>query len=149
MNIRGCGVLGVLLALTGCATTPMAPTVRVMPAPNQPFQAFQADDVACRQYASGSVSGMTDQVNNRAAGSAVLGTVLGAAVGAALRGPGPHDDGLVAAGAVTGAAIGAGSGSSQPGASQYSIQQVYNNAYEQCMYSRGNQVPGMAAPGHG
>lgn len=141
MNTRAWGVCGVLLALTGCATTPMAPTVRVMPAPNQPFQAFQADDAACREYATGSVRGMTDQANNKAAGSAVLGTVLGAAVGAALQGPGPHDGGLV----VAGAAIGASSGSSAPGTTQYSIQQAYDNAYAQCMYSRGNQVPGVSA----
>ena len=29
---------------------------------------------------------------------------------------------------------------------QYTAQQVYDNAYTQCMYSRGNQVPGYYAP---
>ncbi|MCD7097818.1 hypothetical protein [Stenotrophomonas sp. MMGLT7] len=148
MNIRAWGACGIVLALAGCATTPMVPSVRVMPAPNQPFQAFQADDATCRQYAAGSVRGMTDQANNRAVGSAALGTVLGAAVGAALGGgPGPHHDGgLVAVGAVTGGAIGASNGSAGPGNSQYGIQQAYDNAYAQCMYSRGNQVPGVAMP---
>lgn len=145
MNIRVWAAGGMLLALAGCATVPMAPTIRVMPAPNQPFQAFQADDADCRQYATNAVRGMTDQTNNKAVGSAALGTVLGAAVGAALGGGGPgpyhhHDDGLVVAGAVTGGAIGASAGSQ--GSSQYGIQQAYDNAYAQCMYARGNQVPG-------
>lgn len=148
MNTRVWGVCGVLLALTGCATTPMAPTVQVMPASNQPFQAFQADDAACRQYAANSVKGMTDQANNKAVGAAALGTVLGAAVGAALDGPGPHDGGIVAAGAVTGAAIGASNGGSSSGTTQYSIQRAYDNAYAQCMYAKGNQVPGAAVPAH-
>ncbi len=142
MNMRTWGVCGVLVALAGCATVPMGPTIRVMPAPNQPFQAFQADDAACRQYAANSVRGMTDQANNKAVGAAAVGTVLGAAVGAALGGPGPHDGGLVAAGAVTGGAIGAGNS----GNASYSIQQAYDNAYAQCMYARGDQVPGAAAP---
>ena len=143
MKIRLCVAGGMLIALTSCATTPMAPTVRVMPAPNQPFQVFQADDTACRQYAANSVKGMTDQANNKAVGSAAIGTVLGAAVGAALGGPGPQNGGLVAAGAVTGGAIGASNGSG--GSTQYTIQQAYNNAYSQCMYARGNQVPGASA----
>lgn len=136
------------LALAGCASTPMAPMVRVMPAPDQPFQVFQADDAACRQYATDAVRGMADQSNNRAAGAAVLGTVLGAAVGAAMQGPGPHDDGLVAAGAVTGAAIGAGNGSAA-GPGQSAIQRAYDNAYAQCMYARGNLVPGTVSTGSG
>jgi hypothetical protein len=142
MNMRKWGVCGALVMLAGCASVPMGPTVRVMPAPNQPFQAFQADDAACRQYASNSVRGMTDQANNKAVGAAAVGTVLGAAVGAALGGPGPHDGGLVAAGAVAGGAIGA----SNSGNASYSIQQAYDNAYTQCMYAKGNQVPGVAAP---
>lgn len=150
MNIKVWGACGALLALTGCATTPMAPTVRVMPAANQPFQAFQADDEACRQYAAKSVKGMTDQANNKTVGAAAVGTVVGALIGAALDHPGPgpgpgfhHDSGLVAVGAVTGGAIGASAGASSSGTGQYSIQQAYDNAYSQCMYARGNQVPGV------
>ena len=35
---------------------------------------------------------------------------------------------------------------SSDGDSSYYLQYRYNIAYEQCMYSRGNQVPGFAAP---
>jgi uncharacterized protein YcfJ len=146
MNMRMGLACGALLALAGCATTPMAPTIRVMPAPNQPFQAFQADDAACRQYAAGAVKGMADASNNKAVGGAVVGSLVGAVVGAALGGPGPHhDNGLVAAGAVAGGAIGASNGSNAAGTSQYGIQQAYDSAYAQCMYARGNQVPGTPA----
>ncbi|MGA9869354.1 MAG: hypothetical protein WBQ75_23210, partial [Acetobacteraceae bacterium] len=54
----------------------------------------------------------------------------------------------VAGNAGAGAAIGAGTGlvggtavgANQGAASQYSLQQQYNIAYTQCMYSRGNSV---------
>jgi hypothetical protein len=37
-------------------------------------------------------------------------------------------------------------GASQAQATGQSIQQRYDIAYSQCMYSRGNQVPGYVAP---
>jgi hypothetical protein len=129
-----------LLLLDACVQKPMGPTVQVMPAPNKPFPVFQQDDASCRQFADQSVAGQAEQANNQAIGTAVIGTALGAGLGAAIGGG-------------RGAAIGAGAGalggtavaSGPANAAQYTIQQRYDMAYAQCMYSRGNQIPGYAA----
>ncbi len=129
--------LSAVVLLGGCATQPMGPMVQVMPGPGKPFDVFQQDAAVCKQFADQQTAGQAQQVNNQAVGGAVLGTVLGAGLGAAVgggRGAG--------VGAATGAIVGtaAGAGNSQYG--QLSIQQQYDNAYAQCMYAHGNQVPG-------
>ena len=43
-------LLGVLL--TGCATVPSGPSVMALPGSGRSFEAFQTDDVACRQWAA-------------------------------------------------------------------------------------------------
>lgn len=128
-----------LLLLEGCVTQPMGPRVAVMPAPNKPFAVFQEDQAVCKQFADQQTAGGADAANNRAVGSAVLGTVLGAGLGAAIGG------GRGAAiGAGSGAIVGTAAGSGPAAGAQYSLQQRYDIAYEQCMYSRGNQVPGFS-----
>lgn len=47
----GAAAISALVLLAACAAPPMGPTVGVMPAPNKPFEAFQADQAACQQYA--------------------------------------------------------------------------------------------------
>lgn len=131
--------LATLLVVAGCAQPPPGPTVGVMPPPNKPFDAFQQDQAMCRQFADLQTAGQAEAANNQAVGGAILGTVLGAGLGAAIGG------GRGAAiGAASGAALGTGVGASNSQAQQYSIQQRYDMAYSQCMYSRGNQVPGYA-----
>ena len=133
------GLAGVAL-LSACASQPMGPTVTVMPAANKPFEVFQSDDATCRGWANQAVQGQAEAANNRAVGTAVVGTILGAGLGAAIGGG-------------RGAAIGAGSGALAGTAigangsqwSQLGIQQQYNAAYEQCMYAHGDQVPGYVA----
>ncbi|HXP30101.1 MAG TPA: YMGG-like glycine zipper-containing protein [Stellaceae bacterium] len=128
-------------ALASCASTPMGPSVNVMPAPNKPFQAFQEDQAVCRQYAEQQVAGQAEAANNQAVGTAVIGTVLGAGLGAAIGG------GQGAAiGAASGAGLGTAYGASGSSYANMTIQQRYDAAYSQCMYSRGNQVPGYYAP---
>jgi outer membrane lipoprotein SlyB len=82
--------------------------------------------------------------NNRALGTAAIGTALGLAVGAAT------GDGRASTfGAVSGAAIGGTIGADQSERAGFSLQRRYDIAYAQCMYSKGNQVPGFqrsAAP---
>jgi uncharacterized protein YcfJ len=125
------------LAVCACATPPLGPTVQVMPAPGKPFSVFQDDDAICRNFANSQVAGAPEQANVNLVGSAVVGTLLGAALGAAIgRGPG------AAIGAASGTIIGTGIGANGSAWSQMSIQQRYNIAYVQCMYTRGNQVPG-------
>ncbi|MDR3435392.1 YMGG-like glycine zipper-containing protein [Telmatospirillum sp.] len=127
-----------LLFLGGCASTPKGPSIEVMPAPNKPFQVFDDDDRTCRYYADRQISGQAEDVNQRAVGGAVLGTVLGAGLGAAI--DGGRGAGV---GAAAGALLGTGVGASSSQQAQYPLQRRYDIAYSQCMYAKGNQVPGM------
>jgi len=132
-------VLSSALLLSACATQPMGPTVQVMPAPNKPFQMFQQEQVECKGYAQSQVQGQADSANNKAVGSALLGAALGAGLGAAVgggRGAG--------VGAAAGGLVGTGVGADGTNNAQLSIQVQYDNAYSTCMYSKGNQIPGMA-----
>jgi uncharacterized protein YcfJ len=133
--------LTTLALLAGCATPPLGPRIAVMPAPNKPFAVFQEDDAVCRNFAQQSSAGVADQGNSSQVGTAIIGTVLGAGLGAAIGG------GRGAAiGAGAGALGGTAVGSNQAARGQYSAQQLYDNAYAQCMYSHGNQVPGYVQP---
>jgi hypothetical protein len=131
------GLATPLLLLSACATTPLGPTVAVMPAPGKPFDQFQNDQYVCKDFATGQVQGGAQQANNQQVGTAIVGTLLGAGLGAAVGGGRGAAIGA-GAGAVTGTAIGAGPSQY----AQYSLQQRYDLAYSQCMYSKGNQVPG-------
>ncbi len=136
-------------ALGGCATLPTGPTVMVLPAPGKPFEQFQAEDATCRQWAAQQLGGPpgAPATQNTAVG-AVVGTALGAGLGAALGAAGGH--------AGTGAAIGAGAGllgGTAVGANAdqtagWNAQRRYDTAYQQCMYAKGNQIPG-AVRGNG
>ena len=129
-------VVGVL-GLAGCATLPDGPSYAALPGSRASFDQFQVDDATCRQFSTQAIGGTPQQnANNAAVGSAVVGTALGAAIGGLLGG---HDGAAVGAGMglFTGAAVGAGNSQ----AAGYSSQQRYDNAYYQCMYSRGHRVP--------
>jgi hypothetical protein len=132
-----------LLLLSACASEPLGPTVAVMPAPGKPFDVFQGDQALCKQYAAGEVQGGAQQANNRQVGTAVVGTLLGAGLGAAIGGGRGAAIGA-GAGALGGTAVGAGPSAQ----AQYSLQQRYDLSYSQCMYSRGNQVPGFQPAGY-
>jgi outer membrane lipoprotein SlyB len=132
--------------VSACAIVPTGPSVMVLPGSGKPFDQFQVDDMVCRQYAQqqiGVAPGQAAAESN--INSAALGTVLGAAAGAVIGAATGHPG--------TGAAVGAGGGlltgtavGSQAGAvSAETLQERYNIAYEQCMYAKGNQVPGVAA----
>jgi outer membrane lipoprotein SlyB len=130
-----------IVLLAGCASAPQGPTVPVMPAPNKPFQVFQEDQSVCQSYAQQVIGPAQQQLQNQQVGSAVIGTVLGAGLGAAVGGG--HGAAIGAgAGAVAGTAYGANSA----GYESMNMQQRYDMAYSQCMYSRGNQVPGFQPP---
>ena len=139
---RGFVSAGILAMLVGCAQTPMGPTVQVMPGPGRSFDQFQTDQLVCKNYAQQQVQGQAENANQRAVGGAVIGTVLGAAAGAVIGGA----VGNAGAGAAIGAASGAGAGTlygtDASNRAQWSIQQQYDNAFAQCMYAKGDQVPG-------
>ena len=133
--------LAVLLLLGGCVTQPTGPSVAVMPSPHKPFEVFREDQAICKEYASQQVAGQSQMGNNQQVLTGVAGTVLGAGLGAAIGGGRGAAIGA-GAGALGGTAVGA----SQAERTTMSVQQRYNIAYEQCMYSRGNQVPGYVQP---
>ena len=136
--------------LGGCAKAPLAPMVQVMPAPGKPMDLFQHEIVDCKKFAFDGIGGQAavDQVNNQAALSTLVGTGIGAAGGALLSGGGRHVGSSAAVGAGAGLGVGAGVGAVATEQGNMSMQQMYDNFYSQCMYSKGNQVPGMqqAAP---
>lgn len=126
-----------LVLLAGCASTPRGPSIQVMPAPNKPFSIFQEDVAVCKDYASQQIAGQSDTANERALGGTLVGAALGAGLGAAV--DGGRGAGV---GAAAGGLLGTGIGASSSEHSQHGIQQQYDTAYAQCMYAKGNQVPG-------
>jgi uncharacterized protein YcfJ len=135
------GAVAALALLSGCASQPMGPRVAVMPGPNKPFSVFQEDDAVCRNFAQSRSAGVAESSNNSQIGTAVLGTVLGAGLGAAIGGG--QGAGIGAASGALGGTL-VGSGQAQRGT--LTAQQLYDNAYSQCMYAKGNQVPGFVQP---
>jgi len=142
--VNGVSSLAALAVLAGCAMQPVGPTISVFPAPYKPFQVFLDDQDECQDYAASRVAGGAEAANNRALGAAAVGTVLGLAVGAAT------GDGRAATfGAASGAAVGATVGAGQSDQANFGLQRRYDIAFAQCMYAKGNQVPGfqrLAAP---
>jgi len=142
--------LVVLLALGGCATLPSGPSVNVLPGPGKSFEAFRGEDASCRQWAEQRIGTPPQEVQNQnAATGAVAGTAIGAGVGAALGSASGHAGAGALIGAASGLLIGTAAGSDSGRVYGREAQRRYDNAYVQCMYSYGNQVPGrrvVAAP---
>lgn len=128
-----------LLILGGCVSVPNGPKAMAMPGAGKTFEQFQADDTICRQYALDQNGGVTPNQagSNSFVGSAVVGTLIGAVLGAAAGGRG-HDAG---AGAATGLVVGSVIGANASNQSSAATQSRYDNAYKQCMYAKGEQVP--------
>jgi hypothetical protein len=91
-------------------------------------------------FAEQQIAFARDQINAQIAGGVLAGIALGAGQAAAFGG----DAGAVLASAAsTGAAVGA-AGVPNAQLATAALQQQYDGAYGQCMYARGNQVPGYA-----
>lgn len=145
MRTRGWILLPAVAALLvgGCATIPTGPSVMVLPAPGKSLEQFQGEDLVCRQWAAQSVgSGATPEVQN-AATSAAVGTAVGAAAGAVIGSVSGRVGSGAAVGAATGLAGGTLLGLSSLQAHWWEVQRRYDIAYQQCMYTQGNQVPGV------
>jgi hypothetical protein len=137
-------MLETVLILSACASMPTGPSVMVLPSTGKSFEVFQSEDLACRNWAA-LQTGATPAgvVNQNLTGGAAIGALMGAGLGAAI--------GAASGNAGVGAAIGAGSGliggaamASGPAyAAGWDVQQRYDNAYQQCMYAKGNQIPGI------
>ena len=138
-------IAGVALVLGGCAAAPTAPSVMVLPGSHKTADQFQADANACQQQAQALLANDAQAVNNQAATSVVVGTVIGAAAGALL-GQGSYNPSAAAGwGAGTGMLIGSTVAGGNSQFASHSLQQRFDIAYMQCMYLRGNQVPGQVS----
>jgi hypothetical protein len=143
MGTKGFLVFLSVMVLSGCATVPTGPSVMVLPSREKPFEAFQEDDALCRQWAL-QQAGMEpgEAVREKLISGAAVGTLIGTGAGAAI--------GAAAGSAGAGAAIGAGTGllagaamASGPAyEAGWELQRRYDMAYQQCMYAKGNQIPG-------
>jgi hypothetical protein len=141
-------LVGGLLMLAGCVTLPVGPSVAVLPAPEKPREEFVADNATCREHAAQQTGlaqpHIMEQPELR---SAVLGPLLGSAVGAALGAAFGAAAGNAGLGAATGAGAGLVLGTAGGAAAGYGaaggLQGRYDRAYQQCMATKGNQVPGV------
>ena len=138
--------LGATLAvmLAGCASIPTGPSVAVMPASGKPFDQFQADNAICRQFAEQQIGVNPNEVARE---QVITGAATGAAIGAAsgaLMGNGHDNQAETMAGA--GLIVGSAAGANAANASTMTLQRRYDVAYMQCMYAKGNLVPGYPAP---
>ncbi len=132
-----------LLVAAGCATVPSGPSVLVLPAPGKPFEVFQVDDFTCRQYAGLQIGiSPQDTVNQNTAAGAAVGTLVGAGLGAAIGAATGSPGAGAAIGAGSGLLVGTASGASAGQYYGYEAQRRYDHAYLQCMYAKGNQIPG-------
>jgi hypothetical protein len=128
-----------LLVFSGCMTSvPMGPRVAVMPAPGKPFDLFMAEERMCRQYAQQAIGASPNEVASKnaigaTAAGVAIGTTLGALAGGREGAP---------VGAAVGLVAGSSAGSNQAAYASRDAQWRYDIAYEQCMYAKGNQVPG-------
>ena len=139
-------LLGAALAalLTGCASMPTGPSVAVMPGPGKPFDQFQTDNAICRQFAEQQIGVNPNQVAREqvltgAAAGAALGAASGALMGHGHEGP---TESMAGAGLIVGSAAGANAAAG----STMTLQRRYDIAYQQCMYAKGNLIPGYPAP---
>ena len=142
MKYKKAFCLALVFAFTGCATIPSGPNVRVMPAPGKPFDQFQADNALCMDFARAQIGkDPNTATGEQALSGAIIGGAMGAAAGALLGGSGHAAATGAGVGALFGTAVGAGGASE----THLTLQHRYDIAYQQCMYSKGNQVPGYSA----
>lgn len=127
------------LLLGACTVMPTGPSVMVLPGTGKNIERFRADEAWCRQDALTQIGGRNanEAARESAVTSAAVGTAVGALAGAAIGG---NSQGA-AVGAGAGLLMGSAVGSDAARASGYGTQRQYDNAYIQCMYTKGHRVP--------
>jgi hypothetical protein len=130
--------------LAGCMSAPVGPNVAVMPGPGKPFDQFQLDNAECMAFARQQIGVNPNEVaREQVLTGAVAGAALGAAAGTLIgHGHGGATESMAGAGLIVGSAA----GTNAANLSAWSLQRRYDIAYQQCMYAKGNQVPGYASP---
>lgn len=132
----------VALFLAGCAQTPTNPQIAVAPNQGKSFEAFQADQYYCKQFAQSQVAGQAEHANRTQMLGTGGGALGGAALGAAGGAIGGNAGAGAAIGALTGVVLGTAGGAIASNRQQETSQRLYDQAYGECMYSRGNNVQG-------
>jgi hypothetical protein len=112
--------IGCAALLTGCAMTPVGPTVQAMPGRGKSAEQFQSEVSSCMQYSARQVKGQVDNANNVAVAVTLLGGNIDPETGEAVP--------VIAA------------------TEQGSIQVQYNLAFAGCMIAYGDNVPGYGRP---
>jgi hypothetical protein len=136
-----------ILFLSSCSSLPTGPTVMVLPGVGKPFDQFQVDDGGCRYFAQQQLGTTPGQaVTQNTMHGAAIGTIVGAGVGAAIGAATGSPEVGAAIGAGTGLLMGTAAGAQSGSTAAQTLQWRYDLAYVQCMYAKGNQVPGGAAP---
>lgn len=133
----------VTAGLAGCASVPNGPDVMALPGSGMSFDQFRADDYDCQGYAR-QATGLppTQQAaSDSAVNSAAIGTMVGAAAGALIGAASGNPGAGAAIGAGGGLIVGSAAGTDAYGGTVYNVQERYDNAYVQCMYAKGHQVP--------
>jgi hypothetical protein len=140
--IRNLFLFALFLGLNACTTMPSGPGVLVLPGDGKSFEQFQIDDNVCRQWAAKQTGPSSQEVADRnTAEGAAVGTAIGAGIGAILGAASGHAGEGALIGAGTGMLFGTSSGANTGYVYGREVQYRYDNAYQQCMYSKGNQIP--------
>jgi uncharacterized protein YcfJ len=139
-SFRPAAAIAAVLAVAACAQAPTSPTVLALPPPGKPFAQFQQEDAGCRGWAQQVTAGQAEQENQRAVGTAAVGTLVGAAGGALIGAAFGNAGAGAAIGAGSGLAAGGAYGANNSNAANFSLQQRFDIAFTQCMYANGNRV---------
>jgi hypothetical protein len=135
-------VFALAVGLAGCATYPSGPSMMALPGTGASFDQFRADDASCQAYAQQMIGhGPNEAAASSTANSAAVGTLLGAAAGAMIGAASGNPGAGAAIGGGSGLVLGGAAGSDAYATTGYRQQDRYDNAYIQCMYARGHQVP--------
>jgi Glycine-zipper domain len=138
--------LPIAVFLSACTTLPTGPNVMVLPGVGKPFDQFQVDDMVCRQFAQGQLGTTPEHTSTQSTvQGGAIGTLLGAAAGAAIGAAAGNAGVGAAVGAGTGILVGTAAGAESGSVTAGTLQWRYDVAYVQCMYAKGNQVPGTTA----
>jgi uncharacterized protein YcfJ len=143
---RNIALLFAVAALSACATMPTGPSVMVLPAPGKPFDVFQAEDQQCRNWAEQQMGEQpAEAFNKNLAAGAAVGTLMGAGLGAAIGSASGNAGAGAGIGAASGLIGGAAVASGPAAGASWGLQRRYDNAYQQCMYAKGNSIPGVVS----
>ena len=115
---------------------------RVYPEMNFDRQMFEKENEECKYYAYQQMGGQQAEQREQqnAAAHAVIGALIGVASGGLIGAGVGHAGAGAGIGAGSGLIAGSASGAAAASRSSGTLQNLYDNAYIQCHYAKGNQV---------